>query len=311
VGLIAVDTSGWVFSDCIFKDNNCAAHLRDLSNDNVKVVVSFVRCIFDSDLAFVGSHLSIATESCVFNAVGEISLDPRYCSPFVTFRPTSKFQPSDQLHPSEVFLSIMFESQSIPVSDPLKGTVSFVQTDTIRGSLGIANSQAITGSGSNWDSLYFHSTKSLEATNALVGSSPYVMTPTFQLSGELGVSDIPDASSGIDKSPLFLASQSAKESDHYVGSSQFVESSSFSLSPSLASAAKASVSNLPLIAGAAGGGSVLLVVIVVVLVVCGRKKGSQPPAKEKGKSAKEDLNVVEEEFDEISDPIEDDPLSDF
>jgi hypothetical protein len=100
--LVSVALYG-AFNDCVFSGNSNATLLgrHSLSPAGRLVSVAFRRCIFDSGTIAAEGDVEIKSESCAFEPAGEISLDPRYCSPFVTFRPTAELGDSSGFGGSE------------------------------------------------------------------------------------------------------------------------------------------------------------------------------------------------------------------
>jgi hypothetical protein len=77
-----------VFRDCVFRDNSHPTVIDRHSSSADDVAVGFWRCIFDSGVIAAGVEIAVVSESCEFDRSGDLSLDPRYCSPFVTFAAT-------------------------------------------------------------------------------------------------------------------------------------------------------------------------------------------------------------------------------
>jgi hypothetical protein len=142
-GLVSIAMDG-SFEDCVFRENSHTKLIDRHSISSVEVgviVVDFRRCIFDSTTITAGSGIRVESNSCAFSPGGEISLDPRYCSPFVTFRPTSElvesrnFQESKMLRPSEVNggSSVFSSSRDLTGSAVFEDSMTFSATSSLGG----------------------------------------------------------------------------------------------------------------------------------------------------------------------------------
>jgi hypothetical protein len=128
------------FLDCLFFGNSGASLLAAPSTSSGGVAVRFERCIFDSTTIAAGSAIDVVTVSCEVGPEGEISLDPRFCSPFVTFRPTKEleasggFEGSDVLRPSATFDGSKPFGASSPFSpsNPLRASESFGASSSLQ-----------------------------------------------------------------------------------------------------------------------------------------------------------------------------------
>jgi hypothetical protein len=77
-----------VFADCAFQNNSHPTLIDRHSSSADDVAVGFWRCVFDSGVIAAGAEIAVVSESCEFDRSGDLTLDPHYCSPFVTFPPT-------------------------------------------------------------------------------------------------------------------------------------------------------------------------------------------------------------------------------